>query len=598
MASIHKASDFDPGRYAPELTAIIREVEDALRLDCRAPPRLEPGVLDRILRRHPRDGRGLFSKSQVIAGFRQLGVRERFAVDEATFLELLRLRPIRTLSGVTPVTVLTRPFPCPGRCVFCPNDVRMPKSYLSDEPGAQRAAANDFDPYLQTWNRMASLRAIGHPVDKVELIVLGGTWSFYPEPYQVWFVKCCFDAISDFGAGVDRRGEAVGARLDYAQLPARVDGRALERSYNQVVSAFLARELGGELLHRCEDAGWPELEAAQRRNERAPSRCVGLVVETRPDQVSRQEVLRIRRLGATKVQLGLQSLSDPVLAANRRGHDLAASREAMRLLRGAGFKIHVHWMPNLLGSSPAQDLEDFERLFADPDFRPDELKIYPCSLIESAELMRHYERGEWRPYSRDELLEVLVRCVVRTPAWCRLTRVIRDISSDDIVAGNKETNFREVVERRLAELGLRGCDIRSREIRGAPVDPRALRLRALEYETGLGRELFLELVAPRDRLAAFLRLSLPAAASGFEEIAGSAVIRELHVYGASLGLGQRAGGKAQHAGLGRRLLREAERRARAEGYARLAVISAVGTREYYRKLGFADGKLYQHRDLA
>jgi elongator complex protein 3 len=545
------------------------------------------------VRRHPKDGRGLFSKGEIIAGFRRFAPEHGWASLETDFVARLRMRPVRTLSGVTPVTVLTKPYPCPGKCIFCPSDLRMPKSYLADEPGAQRAETNGFDPYLQTWNRLKAYREIGHPVDKVELIILGGTWSFHPEAFQIWTVKRCFDALNDFGRGIDRRGEAGGSRIDYRRLE-RAEGSRRETTYNRSVSRFLAGELSGALLHPAERCGWKALERAQRENERAPSRCVGLAVETRPDHLCEAEVLRIRRLGATKVQIGVQSLSDRVLALNRRGHDVAATRRAFRLLRRAGFKIHAHWMANLRGATPKSDVEDFARLFDDAGFRPDELKVYPCSLVESAELMGYYERGAWRPYDGDELLGVVTECLARTPEYCRLTRVIRDFSAADIVAGNKTANLREVAERRL-RTDRRPCrDIRSREIRAGRFDAEALRSGAISYATSAGREIFLHRTTPEDKLVAFLRLLLPTGSGFVDELRGSALVREVHVYGASLAIGRRADGEAQHLGLGRRLIDRAAELARDAGFRDLAVISAVGTRAYYRSLGFRDGALYQH----
>jgi len=582
--------EFDPTPHRRELVAIIDEIVDETDLDSRA--------IDRILRKYPRNGTGFFSRSEIIAGFRRFGSTRKRDIDEENFVEQLRLRPIRTLSGVTPVTVLTKPYPCPGRCIFCPNDVRMPKSYLSDEPGAQRAEDNRFDPYLQTWNRLRAYRNMGHPVAKVELIVLGGTWSFHPESYQIWFVKRCFDALNDFGNGVDRRVEAGAAPARFRDLPSRLDGRKPEVSYNQLVGGLLRDAHGSELLHSSESASWAELEAAHLSNETASCRNVGLVVETRPDHISPEEVRRIRRLGGTKVQIGLQSLSDRVLEVNHRGCDVAASRRALRLLRGAGFKLHVHWMPNLLGSSAAEDADDFDRLFDDPDFRPDELKLYPCSLIESAELMGNYERGEWRPYEHDELVDLLAGCLERTPNYCRLTRVIRDFSSHDIVTGNQLTNLREIAEARLRDRGGACRDIRTREIRGAEFDAASLRLNDRVYRTSIGEEHFLEFATPDDRLVAFLRLSLPDSVLPDPELQASALIREVHVYGGSLGLGRRKDGRAQHRGLGGRLIDHAAELARAAGFEDLAVISAVGTRVYYRGLGFTDGDYYQHRSLA
>jgi elongator complex protein 3 len=254
-------------------------------------------------------------------------------------------------------------------------------------------------------------------------------------------------------------------------------------------------------------------------------------------------------------------------------------------------------MPNLSGSDPQADCRDFERLFDDPDFRPDELKIYPCSLIETAELMNSYRDGSWRPYDHDELLEVLTHALARTPRYCRLTRVIRDISSDDIVVGNKLTNFRELAEKSLADRGERSFEIRSREIRGEAFDVESLEIRTTRYESGIGSEVFIEFVTPEDRIVGFLRLAFPETKAFCEEIATSALIREVHVYGGALDLGTRASENAQHRGLGIRLVDHAREWARAEGFTQLAVISAVGTRGYYRKLGFRDGALYQHLTL-
>ncbi len=585
--------DFRPQRYESDLVSIVEAIRAAESMDELA--------LQRIVRRYPKDGRGAFSKSEIIQGFRHFA--RRYGWDaEAEFLDRIRMKPVRTASGVAPVTVLTQPFPCPGRCIFCPSDVRMPKSYLSREPGAQRAAQHDFDPYLQTLSRIHAFYGNGHRVDKIELIILGGTWSFYPESFQIWFVKRCFEAMNDFEGsapfvGVEGGGTSASRFCDFDD---EVDGSTLERSYNQVISSLLGSRQGasGTLIDEQAAATWHELEEVQARNEGAKARCVGLVVETRPDHLDAAEVVRIRRLGATKVQIGVQSLDDEVLRKNRRGHDVAATRRAFRLLRQGGFKIHAHWMPNLYGSDPVADIEDFQRLFDDPAFRPDELKIYPCSLIESAELMQYYRDGRWRPYDREELTTVLSECLLRVPAYCRLTRMIRDIPGDDIYAGNRTTNFRELVEREVARRGLASVDIRAREIRGKAVNAQELVLDRVEYESSTGREIFLQYVTPQDRIVGFCRLSLPEESRPLPEIADSAMIREVHVYGLLVGIGDRRSGRPQHLGLGRRLIDEAAELAAAAGFYDLAVISSVGTREYYRRLGFVDGELYQHRPLA
>ena len=322
-------------KYREPLLAILHEVVQE--------PNLTAPRLIQILKQHPKDGRGLFNKNDLIHAYRTLAGAHGLPPYDAQVLARLRMKPIRTMSGVTPVTVLTKPYPCPGECIFCPNDLRMPKSYLVNEPGAQRAEQNNFDPYLQAMSRLGTLYETGHPLDKVELIILGGTWSFYPETYQVWFVKRLFDALHDFGAGVDRTDEVRGLLRAASQLhpdqvtPLTLHGAALEQTYNQAVQQIYrtemqrSRELAlavgrGERPPTDADeyATWEELEAAHRENETAPCRCVGLVVETRPDHIDADEVIRMRRLGVTKVQIGVQSLDDAVLAKNRQHAELAA----------------------------------------------------------------------------------------------------------------------------------------------------------------------------------------------------------------------------------------------------------------------------------
>ena len=610
----------DDQKYAFDAEAHREQLIPLLKIILSAPGRLSSREHQQLMRRYPKPaGEGFYSLANLVDGWRVFAGQAGLPEYDEALLYKLRRKPVRTMSGVTPLTLLTKPFPCPGACIFCPNDVRMPKSYLADEPGAQRAEKNAFDPYLQTWMRLQTYHNLGHSTDKIEIIILGGTWSFYPETYQIWFVKRIFDALHDFGKGIDGRESVIAAlreKSQFAGLPVSdvtLNGAAMAASYNQTVqdiyaaemrrSRGLAEQIAARLRERGpadEYAAWDELEAAQRENETAACRAVGLVIETRPDHISPEEVIRVRRLGCTKVQIGFQSLNDRVLELNKRGHDVAATRRAVALLRRAGFKIHAHWMPNLYGSAPADDLEDYERLFDDPDFRPDELKIYPCSLIESAKLMQQYQAGDWRPYSHDELLELLVDCFQRTPEYCRLTRVIRDIPGTDIVDGNKVTNFRQLVERELERRGGRSADIRAREIRKKAVKGAELKLDSQVYASSIGDEVFLQFITNQRDIAGFLRLSLPDPADEplLEELRGCAMIREVHVYGLALGIGATGEGRAQHAGLGRRLIERAAAIAAERGYERLAVISSVGTREYYRKRGFADGALYQIRDLS
>jgi elongator complex protein 3 len=567
---------FDPSAHRQQLVAIIREVE---ALYPEPPPKdldsgrgraLKVKTLHQILRRHARDQRGFFSRSQLIAGFRAFCREEGFRLSEKQFIERLQMRPVRTQSGLAPVTVFTKPYACPGKCLYCPNETGAPKSYLPDEPGVQRAIENRFDPYLQTWNRLSALRAIGHLVDKTELIISGGTWSYYPESYQVWFIARCFDAMNDFGTKCDDRGACS------------LHGDPSTRSSSP--SAETA-------------SGWGALANSHSQNEQTKCRCVGLAIETRPDYVTAPEIVRLRRLGATKVQLGCQSLSDEVLISNRRGHDVNATRRAMALLRGAGFKVLLHWMPNLLGATSQSDYDDFKRLFVDPDFCPDELKVYPCCAVKSADLADEFRNGRWHPYSEAQLLEMIKFALINAPRYCRISRVIRDISSADIVAGNRMSNLREVADRALRAEGKRPQEIRSREIGRFSFNPDTLKLGETAYHSSVGDEWFIELATPDDKLVGFIRLTLPQCQSAIAELDGSALIRELRVYGAALALGSRDQAKPQHQGLGQLLLATALERARAAGFARAAVISSVGTRAYYRRLGFYDGELYQHIHL-
>jgi len=582
---------FNVQEYKEDLVAILTKIIDD--------PEITHRKIDVILKQHPRDGKGVFSRNQLITGYRELANTNGLPPFEQRVIDKLKRKPTRTISGVTPVTILTKPFPCPGKCIFCPNDVRMPKSYLADEPGAQRAEMNAFDPYLQTYARLSALRNIGHNTEKIELIILGGTWSFYPEPYQIWFIKRTFDALHDFGKGIDNRAP-IEAHYKHSLLNPehivqhKIDGRDLSENYNQTIERIYANEI---TENPQESATWDELFAAHQENETAKCRAVGLVIETRPDFLTEAEAIRLRRLGCTKIQIGIQSMNDEVLKRNRRGHRVQRSRDALRALRQMGFKIHAHWMPNLYGSDPDMDIEDFQRLFSDPDIQPDELKVYPCSLIESAELMQYYERGEWQPYEQDELLKVLVGAFQHTPEYCRLTRVIRDIPSTDIVVGNKKTNFREYVDRELAAQNLKSAEIRSREIRGQRITADDLFLDEIQYQTSIGTEIFIQYITSDRQIAGFLRLSLPNTDPLVEELQNTAMIREVHVYGIAVGIGKTRDGRAQHLGLGKKMIARAVELTSQAGYEKLAVISSVGTREYYRKRGFTDGDLYQHYDL-
>jgi elongator complex protein 3 len=497
--------------------------------------------VDRALKRHPNPEGGFLPKHALVAAYRILvetGVWE----SEPGVLERIRMKPIRTLSGVTTVTVLTKPYPCPGKCIFCPTDARMPKSYLPDEPGARRGVEHAFDPFGQVSSRLKALESVGHPIDKVELLILGGSWCAYRRDYHEWFIRRCFDAM------------------------------------NGVESATL--------------------EQAQQVNETAASRNVGLVIETRPTDIQTDELRWLRQLGVTKVQMGAQSLDDRILELNQRGHSLADTQKAVALLRAAGFKVVLHWMPNLLGATPESDRVDFARLW--DDLCPDEIKIYPTQLLANAELFNYWSRGEYAPYTTEQLIELIADIKPTIPRYCRVNRVVRDIPSENVVEGNKRTSLRLDAQAELKRRGTACQCIRCREVRKQTVAAEALHLEDLVYPAGGAEEHFLSFVTPDDRLAGFLRLSLPGMSSpptGIADLEGAAIIREVHVFGQSLGVGVEQNGAAQHAGLGTQLLREAEAIALQKGFMRLAVISAVGTRQYYLERGFERGELYQVKKI-
>jgi elongator complex protein 3 len=593
-----KSYKFSAEKYSEQLLEILLALKSRSQV-----------VWTKFLREFPKPEGGIFAKYQLMIGYHHLVAAGKLEEDEDLLAKLV-MKPTRSISGVAPLTVLTKPFPCPGKCIFCPNDIRMPKSYLSDEPGAQRAERNSFDPYLQTYNRLRAFKATGHNTDKIELIILGGTWSYYPKAYQNWFIKRCFDALNDFGVRDGRdQVHTVNQFSSQTKNKAVFDKEGKRISYNRQVmqveigARAKSRQAQSSPVSASEEIVTDEqLVQAQLLNETALSRCVGLVIETRPDHIDEAEVKRVRFLGATKTQIGFQSLSDEVLSLNKRGHDVAATSRAVSLVRTGGFKIHAHWMPNLYGSNPEMDKQDFDKLFT-PEFQPDELKLYPCSLIESAELMDYYNKGLWKPYTQEELLDVLVHAISNTPRHVRLTRIIRDIPSTDIVAGNKKTNFREMVQRHMESVGLRSQDIRSREIKGKHVSLSDLELKVSTYKAmnylGPTTEHFLEFVTGKDEIAGFLRLSLPKNKENFiEELAGKAIIREIHVYGIAQQLGQNKQNAAQHLGLGSKLIEKATEMSREAGFKEVSVISAIGTRGYYRKKGFTDGELYQHMQIA
>ena len=501
----------------------------------------------KVIRKNPLPNRGNISKYTLVLAYHQM-VESGELAEDPELLAKIRMKPSRTLSGVTTVTVLTAPWPCPGNCIFCPTDERMPKSYLPDEPGAARAFQNNFDPYLQVSSRIASYEAVGHPTDKIELLILGGSWTSYTWEYQQQFVKRCFDAMN----GVDSES----------------------------------------------------LQQAQQINETAGHRNVGLVIETRPDLLDAETLRKLRILGVTKIQLGIQSMNDEILRINRRSLSQNEALQRVALARAAGFKIVLHWMPNLLGATPESDREDFRHFWQTPEegygYCPDELKIYPTQLLQGTDLYKEWENGNYTPYDMDTLVHLLADIKPTIRPYCRVNRVIRDIPSHHVVAGNTRSSLRMDIQELMKANGTSCQCIRCREIRGQKVRPEDLKLNDFQYHAAFAAEHFLQYVTESDKLAGYLRLSIPddPSAAPIEELRDCALIREVHIYGQSLPVGAEQSGAAQHIGLGSRLIEEACRIAAEKGFKRIAVIAAVGTRQYYESRGFSRGDYYLIRTIS
>lgn len=463
--------------------------------------------------------------------------------DDPDLRTLLKKRAIRTLSGVAPVAVLTKAYPCPGKCAFCPTESQMPKSYLSNEPAVMRAVLTKFNPHKQVSVRIKALENNGHATDKIELIVMGGTWSCLPKPYQTNYIKRCFDA--------------------------------------------------------CNGKTSKTLEQAQKLNETAKHRIIGLTLETRPDYITKEEIKRYRKLGCTKVEIGIQTTNDKVLKLNKRGHGRKEIIKATKLLKNAGFKVAYHMMPNLPGSTPKKDFETFKELFSNPDFQPDMLKIYPCVVVKGSELYKWWKQGKYKPYSNKKLFDLLLKIKLSIPDHVRIIRLIRDIPKESIEAGNIISNLRQYLKAEL-ETQKKYCKcIRCREARTNIARAKDAKLFIKKYKTNGGTEYFLQFASKNKKtLYAFLRLRLPNEKKHFiSELNDAALIREIHTYGRLVPISQKESKAVQHLGFGTKLMKEAEKIAKTHKYDKMAVISGVGVRVFYRGLKYRLNGTYMTKKL-
>lgn len=459
-------------------------------------------------------------------------------------LGLLVKKPIRTLSGVAIVAVMAKPGKCPGKCIYCPQGEDAPKSYTGKEPAARRAKMFYYDPFVQVTKRLEQLEAVGHNTDKVELIVMGGTFPSYSKSQQVFFIRRCFDALN----GINSR----------------------------------------------------TLKAAQKINETAKLRCVGLTIETRPDFCKKEHIDAMLELGATRVELGVQTLSDAIYKKIKRGHSVSDVAEATQLMKDSGLKVVYHMMPGLF-QNPKEDIAMFKKLFSNPDFRPDMLKIYPTLVVQGTGLFDLWKSGKYHPLENDGAAELVSRIKESVPHYCRIMRVQRDIPAGEIAAGATAGNLREMAAAKLASRGKKCKCIRCREIGHTNIKQGALNDVAQfceKYSASEGTEYFISLEGKkREALYGYLRLRIPAKPFRVELLGKTSVVRELKVFGTSVPIGEKQTGAIQHKGLGKRLMKIAEDLSKKEGREKIIVIAAVGTRDYYRALGYSDDGEYVSKNL-
>lgn len=485
--------------------------------------------------------------SEILQEYRLLLLQKKIKPN-SVLESILRKRSVRTLSGIAPVAVLTKSYPCPGTCAYCPHESDVPASYLSNEPAVMRAIRCGYNPYKQVALRLRALENNGHEPTKIEIIVIGGTWSYLPTKYKYWYILNCFKAANDYQK----------KKLDLKDL------------YPQKLSLDNLKKL---------------LAKEQKKNETAKYNIIGLTLETRPDYIDQKELEEMRIFGCTRVEIGVQAVDDRILALNKRGHGVKEIAEATKLLKQYGFKVTYHLMPALPGATPKKDLKMFAQLFSDERYQPDQIKFYPTVVTKGSLLYKWYKDGKYKPYSDTVLQKLIVDCKALVPPYVRIIRLIRDIPEESIVAGNKITNLRQIMQAR----GVKCSCIRCREVKDGKIGPANINI--IKYPASGGEEYFLSADSQDNKtLYGFCRLRIDK-----NSPIAPALIRELHVYGKLVSIGNEK--KVQHSGLGKKLLAFAEKLARQNKVKKMAVISGVGVREYYKKRGYKLVGNYMVKDL-
>lgn len=454
-------------------------------------------------------------------------------------IEIFKRKPSRKLSGVSVVAVMTKPHKCPhGKCVFCPGgtDFNTPQSYTGKEPAALRAERNNFQAYEQVKNRLEQYYILGQTPSKVELIIMGGTFTNLSLKYQEEFIKDCFKALNN-----------------------------LEKE-----NKFSLKKL-------------------QKINETTLHRCVGLTIETRPDEIDEKTIKTMLRYGTTRVELGVQSVFDDVLLASNRGHTVKDSVKAIKLLKDNGFKINFHLMTNMPGSNLKKDLESFKLIFNDERFKPDMIKIYPCLLIKKTKLYKMFENKKWIPYSLDETIKLLSKIKTLVPNYVRIMRIQRDIPSFKIEQDLKNSNLRQIVQNNMKKNNLTCNCIRCREGGRNPGKIDESYIKLTKYKASKGTEYFFESIDKNNICFGFIRARIG------DDNKNILWVRELHVYGTQVTIGNK--GKIQHTGIGKRLIKKIEELAKKKRIKEIKIISGVGVREYYKRLGYTLNNFYMTKNI-
>ncbi|MBT4604007.1 tRNA uridine(34) 5-carboxymethylaminomethyl modification radical SAM/GNAT enzyme Elp3 [archaeon] len=517
----------------------------------------------------------------------------------------LMTKPVRSISGVSPIAIMTKPLSCPhGRCIYCPGGPDsvfgdVPQSYTGKEPASMRAMRNYYDAYLQVFNRIEQYVILGHNFEKNDVIIMGGTFPSFEIKYQDEFVTYMYKAMNDFSdffyvGGENSKGFDFDKFIDYFELPGDIrDPDRTSRIQEKLLKLKLG--FGGE-----NGKGQTNLDFEKRKNDlNSYVKCIGLTIETKPDWALLPHAKQMLRLGCTRVELGVQTTNALITAKTNRGHTQEETIESIRVLKDLGFKLNFHMMPGLPGSSEEEDVKMLKEVVRDSRYMPDMMKIYPCMVMPGTPLLKLYKAGKFAPMETAGAIRVIKEFIAAgIPKWLRIMRVQRDIPTYRTEAGVDKTNLRQMLEQEMQKEGIKSSDIRAREAKGREVDYDAVELVVSEYEASGGKEYFISYEDRKnDILLGFIRLRFVGDSLCSEIDLNSALIRELHVYGQAVAIGDTNEGVVQHKGYGAKLLAKAEKIALENGKKKVVVISGVGVRGYYEKFGYEREGPYMSKKL-